>query len=182
MVYHRILNIFLCVVFVCFGCAGSLLLFVWAFSNCSEQGLLFIVVHRLLIVVASLVVEHRFQVHRLQSLQHMGSDVEAQGLQNVGSVIVMQGLVCSEAYGIFLDHKSNPCSLYWEVDSYAGNSRIFLFINSIYKSLHLLTLNSHLDPTPNPSALATTVYFYMSIILFHIQVHMCHILHSAYMW
>ena len=60
MVYHRILNIFLCVVFVCFGCAGSLLLFVWAFSNCSEQGLLFIVVHRLLIVVASLVVEHRF--------------------------------------------------------------------------------------------------------------------------
>ena len=58
MVYHRILNIFLCVVFVCFGCAGSLLLFVWAFSNCSEQGLLFIVVHRLLIVVASLV-KHR---------------------------------------------------------------------------------------------------------------------------
>ena len=30
----------------------------WAFSNCGEWGLLFIVVHRLLIVVASLVVEH----------------------------------------------------------------------------------------------------------------------------
>ena len=59
MVYHRILNIFLCALFVCFGCAGSLLLFVWAFSNCSEQGLLPIMVHRLLIVVASLVVEHR---------------------------------------------------------------------------------------------------------------------------
>ena len=28
------------------------------FSSCAEQGLLFIVVHRLLIVVASLVVEH----------------------------------------------------------------------------------------------------------------------------
>ena len=39
-----------------FGCAGSLLLRP-AFSNCGEQGLLFIVVHRLLIVVASLVVE-----------------------------------------------------------------------------------------------------------------------------
>ena len=30
----------------------------WAFSNCCEQGLLFIVVHRLLIAAASLVVEH----------------------------------------------------------------------------------------------------------------------------
>ena len=29
-----------------------------AFSNCGEQGLLFVVVHRLLIVVASLVAEH----------------------------------------------------------------------------------------------------------------------------
>ena len=32
---------------------------VWAFSSCSEQGLLFLVVHGLLIAVASLVVEHR---------------------------------------------------------------------------------------------------------------------------
>ena len=31
---------------------------VWAFSSCGEQGLLFIVVHGLLIEVASLVVEH----------------------------------------------------------------------------------------------------------------------------
>ena len=31
----------------------------WASSSCSEQGLLFIVVHRLLIAVASLVAEHR---------------------------------------------------------------------------------------------------------------------------
>ena len=30
-----------------------------AFSSCSERGLLFVVVHRPLIVVASLVVEHR---------------------------------------------------------------------------------------------------------------------------
>ena len=30
-----------------------------AFSSCGEQGLLFFAVHRLLIVVASLVVEHR---------------------------------------------------------------------------------------------------------------------------
>ena len=31
---------------------------VWAFSSCGEWGLLFVAVHRLLIVVASLVVEH----------------------------------------------------------------------------------------------------------------------------
>ena len=30
----------------------------WAFSNCGERGLLFVVVHRLLIAVASLVAEH----------------------------------------------------------------------------------------------------------------------------
>ena len=30
----------------------------WAFSSCSERGLLFVAVHRLLIAVASLVAEH----------------------------------------------------------------------------------------------------------------------------
>ena len=37
-----------------------------AFSSCIEQGLLLIVVHGLLIVVASLVADHRLQVRRLQ--------------------------------------------------------------------------------------------------------------------
>ena len=37
-----------------------------AFSSCGELELLFIVVHGLLIAVASLVVEHGLQVHRLQ--------------------------------------------------------------------------------------------------------------------
>ena len=32
----------------------------WAFSSCVEQGLLFVAVHVLLIVVASLVAEHGF--------------------------------------------------------------------------------------------------------------------------
>ena len=40
-----------------FGCVGSLLC-ARAFSSCGERGLLFVAVHRLLIVVASLVVEH----------------------------------------------------------------------------------------------------------------------------
>ena len=41
-----------------FSCIGSLLL-VRAFSSCGKQGLLFAVVRGLLIVVASLVAEHR---------------------------------------------------------------------------------------------------------------------------
>ena len=41
-----------------FGCIGSLLLRT-AFSSCGERGLLFVAVHGLLIVVASIVVEHR---------------------------------------------------------------------------------------------------------------------------
>ena len=45
---------------------------VWAFCSCGERGLLFVVVCRLLIVVASLVTEHRLQVHRLQQLWHVG--------------------------------------------------------------------------------------------------------------
>ena len=39
---------------------------VWAFSSFGGRGLLFIVVCRLLIAVASLVVEHGLEAHRLQ--------------------------------------------------------------------------------------------------------------------
>ena len=38
----------------------------WAFSSCGEQGLLFIVVRGLLIVVAFLVAEHGLQARGLQ--------------------------------------------------------------------------------------------------------------------
>ena len=39
----------------------------WAFSSCRERGLLFVVVHGLLIAVASLVSEHRLQARGLSS-------------------------------------------------------------------------------------------------------------------
>ena len=42
-----------------FGCTGSLLLCVRAFSSCSERALLFVAVPGLLIAVASLIAEHR---------------------------------------------------------------------------------------------------------------------------
>ena len=45
---------------------------VLAFSSCSERGLLFVAVRGLFIAVASLVVEHRLQAHKLQQLWHTG--------------------------------------------------------------------------------------------------------------
>ena len=74
-----------------------------AFSSCGERGLLFVAVHGLLIVVASLVAEHRLQMRGLQQLWHMGSVVMAHGLQCTGSVVVAHRLSCSVGQGIFLD-------------------------------------------------------------------------------
>ena len=71
------------------------------FSSCGEQGLLFMVVHRLLIMVVFLVAEHRLQVHRVQLLQSMGSvvaDHRLQQFQSTGSVVGAPGLSCSEAH------------------------------------------------------------------------------------
>ena len=45
-------------IYLFIGCVGSLLLCAGFLSSCGEQGLLFIVVHGLLIAVASLVAEH----------------------------------------------------------------------------------------------------------------------------
>ena len=54
--YHYLISVFLKIYLflavLCLRCCAR------AFSNCGERGLLFVVVHGLLIVVASLVVEH----------------------------------------------------------------------------------------------------------------------------
>jgi len=74
-------------IFYLFGRPGSSFLRSGS-SSCGEPGLLFVVVPGLLIVVASLLVEHRLWVHRLQQLQHIGLVVVAMGLvapQHVGS-------------------------------------------------------------------------------------------------
>ena len=70
----------------------------WAFSSRGNQGLLFILVQRRLLVVASPVAEHR--------LQGMWA-----------SVIVARGLTCPVACEIFPDQGSNPCPLHWQADS-----------------------------------------------------------------
>ena len=87
------------------------------FSSCGERGLLLVAVHRLLIALASLVVEHGLQAHGLPQLWHAGSVVVACSLQSAGSVVVAHGLSCSAACGICLDQGSNPCRLNWQADS-----------------------------------------------------------------
>ena len=70
-----------------------------------NRGYSLVVVHRLLVVVASLVAEHRLEECRLQKLQH------------VGSVVVEHGLSCSMARGIFPDQGLNLYPLHWKADS-----------------------------------------------------------------
>ena len=104
-------NFILFLAVLCLRCCAR------AFPGCRERGLLFVVVRRLLIAVASLVAEHRLQAHGLQQLRHMGSVVVARGLQSAGSVVVVHRLSCSTACGIFLDQRSNPCPLRQQADS-----------------------------------------------------------------
>ena len=85
-------------------------------SSCGERGLLFVVVCRLLIVVASRC--------GAQALGARASVVAARGLSSCGSwaldaglVVVAHGLSCSAACGIFPDQGLNPCPLHWQADS-----------------------------------------------------------------
>ena len=88
----------------------------WAFSSRGEQGLHFVAERGLLIVVVSLVTEHRLQAHGLPQLWHVGSVVVACVLQSTDSVVVAHRFSCSAACGIFPDQGSNPCPLHWPAD------------------------------------------------------------------
>ena len=92
------------------------------FSSCHEWELLFAAMHSLLTAVASLVEGHRLSVRRLQ------------WLQDLGSVTVVRGLSCSMTCGIFPDQGSNPCPLYWQVDSYPlyHQGSLVLFFNCLF--------------------------------------------------
>ena len=54
---------------------------------------------------------------RLRWLWHRCSVVSAPGLQSTGSIVAVNGLSCSQACGIFLDQRPNPCLLHQQADS-----------------------------------------------------------------
>ena len=74
----------------------------WAFSDCSEPGLLYVAMHRLLNVVASLSAEHRLHAYELQAATHGPSSGGSQALEYRLSSCAHR-LSCSTACGIFLD-------------------------------------------------------------------------------
>ena len=95
---------FISIFFKIFGCAGSLLL------------------HRLLIMVTSLVEEH--------------------GLWGTWALAAMSsGLSCSSAHGIFPDQGSNPCLLHWQMDylplSHQG-SPVLSFLKNLLQHYFIL--------------------------------------------
>ena len=95
-------------------------------------------------------------------------------LWSTGSVFAAHGLSCREACGIFLDQGLNPCPLHWQVDSLLlsqQGSRTLFFIHSTYKSLHLLTPNSHSIPPDPFSPLVTIGLLPMSVSLSYFRVH-----------
>ena len=80
----------------------------WAFRQSSEQGDdAPVVVRKLLIAVASLVVEHRLDGVRAQQLPCPGSRGQAQQLR-------CPGLAVSWQCGIFPARRSNPYLLHWQ--------------------------------------------------------------------
>ena len=77
-----------------------------AFSSCGKQGLLFTLVHRRLIAVASPVAEHRLQAAQASTVAELG-------LRSCGTwVQLFRGM------WNLLDQESNPCLLHWQVYSY----------------------------------------------------------------
>ena len=68
------------------------LCFVQAFFSCSEQGLLFLAVHRLIAVA---------------------SRCGTQALGHTGSIVAVHGFSCPKACGIFLDQGLNQCPPHW---------------------------------------------------------------------
>lgn len=90
------MNLFKKIYLFCFLTVVDLCCYMWAFSNCSKRGLLFILLYGLFVAVASLV-ENR--------------------LWSSGSVVVADRLSCFAACGVFLDHGLNRCPTHCKVDS-----------------------------------------------------------------
>ena len=85
----------------------------------------------------------------------------------------------THSFSYYLPSWSIPRDWMWFPVQY---SRTSLLIHSKCNSLRLLTPNSPSIPLPPPPPLATTGLFSMSVslCLFCRQVHLCHILDSAY--
>ena len=107
------------------------------FASCGELGLLFMVVHGLLIAVASLAVEHGLEGPQASLVAtHRLNNCSSWALEHVSSVAVAHRPSCSIACGIFQAQGSNPRLLHWQVDFVPLRHQWCLLLS--YLILHLL--------------------------------------------
>ena len=108
--YRRFLSFLTNIYLFIFGCAGSSFL-CWLLCGCVKGGYSLVAMLRVLIVVASLVVERGLW-------GAWASVVAAHGLIRARAQSLWPcGLSCSVGCGIFLDQGSNLCLLHWQVVS-----------------------------------------------------------------
>ena len=101
------IKIFLIVLFIYFGCAGSSLL-CGLFCHCKIRGYSLVAVCSLTAVA--------FCCCWAVSLGCVGPVVAASGFKSTSSVVVPYGLSCPAACRIFPDQGSHPCLLHWQLD------------------------------------------------------------------
>jgi len=106
-----------------------------------------------LIVVSSLVVEHRSQGTQAAVVLARGSVAVAPRRYSTSSEIMVHGLSCSMACGILLAERSNSCPLHWQADSLVlshqespGVVHFYLFFLWLFVLLVIMK-----TPLPNPS-------------------------------
>ena len=87
------------------------------FSLAVSRGYFLVVMHGLVIAVASLLLSTGLRACMLQQLQQVSSVAVAPGLWSTGSMAVARELSCSSVGGIFQDQGSNMCLLHWQVGS-----------------------------------------------------------------
>ena len=114
----------------------------YGLSSCGNWGLFFVVMHRLLIAVASLVAEHRPWVSMLQQLQCVGSVAVTHRLERSASVFVAHRISYSTACGVFLEQGSNSRPLHWQADfeplDHQGSPSLHIFKFTDVKYIHLV--------------------------------------------
>ena len=120
--------------------------FVWAFSGCSSQGLLFIAVLGLLISLQWLL------LWSTGSRRVDFSSCGSQALEHGFNVVVAHGFSCSAACGIFLKRGSNQCPLHCKADSHPlchQGSPYKLFLIWLLASSSVSSLPLSTSPTSN---------------------------------
>ena len=107
-----------------------------------RAGATLLVVHKILIMVASLVVKQGLQAHGLQQLKH------------ADSVVVVHGIQLPTACGIFSNQRLSLCPLPWQVDFFYISVSIYLYLFSYLAALG--HQGSNLGPLPREPGLLST--------------------------